>query len=58
MGNIFVNIPDKEDEEFREAILKKYGIADGMKKGALQKAAREAIKEWTAKNKPKKEKED
>ena len=51
MGNIFVNIPDKEDEEFRKTIIKKFGITEGMKKGALQKAAREAIKEWTEKNK-------
>lgn len=51
MGNIYAKIPDNDDKKFRDAVYVKFGF----KKGSLEKAILEAIKEWTAKNKPKKD---
>jgi len=47
MGNIFAKIPDDVDEEFRKVISKKFSV----KKGNMEKAILEAIKDWIDKNK-------
>ena len=49
MGDFYAKIPEDEDKKFRDAVYAKLGF----KKGVLQKALLEAIKEWTEKNKPK-----
>ena len=51
MGRLNNKISDKLDDEFRKAVSHKFG----MRKGNLDKAVTEAIKEWTEKNKPKKD---
>lgn len=48
MGNIFAKIPDDTDEEFRKVVADKFGL----KKGVMEKALLEAIKDWIEKNKP------
>ena len=48
MGDFYAKIPDDDDKKFRDAVYAKFGF----KKGVLQKAMREAIQEWTDKNKP------
>ncbi len=47
MGNIFAKIPDDTDEEFRKVVSLKFGL----KKGVMEKAVLEAIKDWIEKNK-------
>jgi len=47
MGKINITISDKLEKEFRETISKRYGY----KKGNLQLAIEEAIKDWIQKNK-------
>ncbi len=51
MGNIYAKIPDDKDKKFRDAVYAKFGF----KKGSIQKGIQEAINDWTAKNKPKKD---
>ncbi len=48
MARLGNKISDKLDKEFRIAVHHKFG----MRKGNLDKAVEEAIKEWTEKNKP------
>jgi len=46
MGKINLIINDKLEKEFREAISKKYGY----KRGNMQLAIEDAIKDWIKKN--------
>ncbi len=46
MGNIFAKIPNDTDEEFRKVVSLKFGL----KKGVIEKAILEAIKDWIEKN--------
>ena len=55
MGFFTVKIPDKIDKEFRQAVSAKHDHV--IKKGDIQDAFAEAIKEWTEKNKPSKNSE-
>ena len=49
MGDIYAKISEEIDDKFRKAVFAKFGL----KKGNIQKAVEEAIKDWTEKNKPK-----
>ena len=51
MGKLGIEISDKLEKEFRAVIFAKFA----MKKGNINKAFEEAIKDWTEKNKPKKD---
>jgi hypothetical protein len=45
MGKINLVLADKLEKEFREAVFNRYG----MKRGNIQKAVEEALKEWIEK---------
>jgi hypothetical protein len=45
VGKINLILPDKTEEEFRNAVFKKYGL----KRGNISQAIEEAIKDWIKK---------
>ena len=51
MGIINANLPDDLEESFREAVFHRFG----MKRGNINKAVEEAIKEWINKKNGRKE---
>jgi len=48
MGKMNISIDDDLEKDFRNAIATKFGL----KKGVINKAIDEAIREWSEKNKP------
>ena len=47
MGTVKVNVPDEDEEIFREAAMDVFG----HKRGSISSAAAEAFREWAEKNK-------
>ena len=48
MGKMNISIDDDLEKDFRKAIAAKFGL----KKGVINKAIDEAVREWSEKNKP------
>lgn len=51
MGKINLCLSDELEKQFREAVFRKYGL----KRGNIQKAIEEALKEWIQKGMQKQE---